>query len=215
MKKKSAFKQKNKALFTKVELHTYHTLKMAGYARVVVHSDYTPLILVGQPTDEQLQDAWLDILSEYQKNRIDPELTGYYEETQEKSRYEFRKSIIQKIIYMLRQRYEPALIDELITEGYDYEFNEDTYLDDLMKVEAELESEAMYLDQEETVKPEISERKYIAKMMQLQKDLKACPMLTPMQMMNSLTVSEYVEYLNQHDEYIASQTPKETVEEYD
>lgn len=215
MKKNSAFKQKNKALFIKVKLHTYNSLKMTGYVSVIVDKDYSQLVLVGQPTDEQLQDAWLDILSEYQKNRIDPDLTGYYEETQEKSRYEFRKAIIEKIIYMLRQRYEPALIDELITEGYDYDFDEDTYLDDLLKVEAELESEAMYFDNEEGVKEEPTRRKYIAKMMQLQKDLKACPMLTPMQMMDSLTVSEYVEYLNQHDEYIASQTPKETVEEYD
>lgn len=215
MKKKSAFKQKNKALFTRVELHTYDTLKMAGYVRVIVEKDYSPLVKIGQPTPEQLQDGWLDILSEYQKHRIDPDLSGYYEETQEKSRYEYRKAIIEKIIFMLRQRYEPALIEELVTEGYDYDFDEDTYLDGLTKVEAELASEAMYFDKEEGVKEEPTKQKYIAKMMQLQKDLKACPMLTPMQMMDSLTVAEYVEYLNQHDEYIASQTPKETVEDYD
>lgn len=212
MKKKSAFKQKNRALFVKTELHTYHTAKLRAMVNIAVKNDYSGLIITGQPTREELTDRWLDILSDYQKNRVDPTLSGYYEEKQDRAEYESRAHRVKLLVHMLQQRYDQRLADELITEGYDYEFTEETYREDIEKVLAELESEAHYFDEEEK-SPEPTERKYLAKLMELQKDLKACPMMTPMQMMDNLTISEYVEYLNVHDEYIASKTPNDKIDE--
>lgn len=211
-KKKSAFRKEIET----VKLHeSIDTLKLSAFIVCSVKKDYSQLIIKGTPTQEQLQMAWLSIISEYQESRNDINAATAMEERQDKELYNNKKVRVLLLIAMLRAKYDERLADELIEEGYEYDFTEETYIDDMLKVEGELESEATYLQhsEDEANGNEPTEKGYLATLIQIQKVLRACPMLTPKQMTEQLTVREYVVYCNEYDEHIKSLTPKDTEED--
>ncbi len=156
--------------------------------------------------------AWISIISEYQERRHDANTETEMEYKQDKAAYDNKLYRVKLLITMLGQQYHEKLTGELVEEGYDYPFTADSYLDDLTRVEAELESEASYFKKEDEQKElkQPTEQGYINTLIQIQKHLHACPMMTPMMMVEHLTVAEYVEYCNAYDEYIKSQPTKDT-----
>lgn len=193
------------------------TLTLERYIIVVCKNDLSQLTESGNPTIEQLQAAWINVISEHQQRRNDPNAETELELRQEREAYENKAYRVNIILSWLRIRYSEAFVAKLIEYGYAYEFTPETYLEDLVRVEAELESEASYFLQEEMNKEHIepTEKAFISTLIQIQKHLRACPMLTPKQMASQLTVAEYDDYCNEYDEYIKSLTTKENTEDGD
>lgn len=213
--KKKDYRDKNKALYNVPEFHNIETLLLSAFIKGSVYGDYTGLVKKGNPTIEQLQEAWINIISDYQQRRNDPASTAELELRQDKTIHREKKAFVYEVIKMLKKFYHDDLVNELRVEGYTYDFTKESYIEDLQKVEAEIASEEAHLemngDDKEHTAP--TEKGYLSSLIQIQKVLKACPMLTPKNMAEQLTLAEYVEYCNMYDEHIKSLTPKEETED--
>lgn len=203
MKKKKNFrriKPNNQQSAAVLKLHdSIETLKLNRFIACIVNQDLTGLAISGEPDQQALQMAWVKVVSEYHDRRKNEDVSQEMEGKQENDAYGIKSIRIKLLILMMRKKYHEKLANELLEEGYEYDFTEETYLDDLERVEAELESEAMYLPKEDDSKKEaVTAQSFNKAIINLIKHFSLS--FTPVEFAQRHTVAEYADYCNQFDE---------------
>lgn len=132
-------------------------LPLWNFIQVIVTNSLTPLIRNGNPTDQQLAEAWNNIFTEYCDIYTSTNQT-YVLQIQREIRYiESKLDIIQICIDRLKISYYEPAIAELREYGFDYPYTPDTMFEDLQNTVAE----AQYLVVQKGVK-EGEYAKYLA-----------------------------------------------------
>lgn len=182
-------------------------LKMNRFVACSVHHQYDQLIKSGEPSPEDIANAWIDILDQYQNER-----TGDHNDNLEAhndiAAFELTKAVVLSCVFWIRLKRSQWAIDELQNEyGYDYEF-EEHWERECNLVEADIKSQQIYIEE---LKAELgddvsvrTEQDYYKTFTLIQKELGVLPNHTPMRLAQELSVFEYIMYLNQYDEIAAA-----------
>jgi hypothetical protein len=104
---------------------------------VACNNDLKWLIIHGEPTQEQLTDAWDNIFTEYSDICPTTNSTYIVQITREIKHLETKIAIIQAIIDRFKISYMPELVLILNEYGFYYDFTPETMLSDLQSVIAE------------------------------------------------------------------------------
>lgn len=112
-------------------------LQLLDFIECCVHNKYDSIILDGKPTDEQIGEAWLRLLSQYYIARKDDSNSTRNEILSRMNELRLRASIITMLLNSLGMIYSPKLIQTL--KDYDpafeqFTFSESTINDDLQLV---------------------------------------------------------------------------------
>jgi len=121
-----------------MKLHTTcGTLKLDKFITCLIEADYSGLVIDGEPTEDQLSEAWVAIYQEY------VELMGSGEDNYilvlgaEIERLRFKLLVIEQCITVLGDYYSEELVLILKKMGYDFKFspdNTDERREDLVKI---------------------------------------------------------------------------------
>lgn len=131
-------------------------LPLWNFIQVITTNSLQPLIIKGNPTDQQLATAWSDIFAEYCDIYQSKNQTYVLHLQREIAHLTYKLQVIQVCIdRLIISYYEPA-IAELRDYGFNYEYTPDTMLEDLQSTIAE----AQYLVVQKGVK-EGEYKKYI------------------------------------------------------
>lgn len=98
-------------------------------------NDLSSLVMSGEPNQEQLQKAWLTILSQFYDAKKDAGVFDYIQLVSGMIKLEVRMNRVQRNIEALRIYVHPAIVDELKADGYtSYRYTEATIAKDLERI---------------------------------------------------------------------------------
>lgn len=112
-------------------------LPLYNFIKVIITGDLKWLSKKGEPTSQQLSEAWSAIFMEYCDIAPTNNSTYVVQITREIRHLESKINIIQSIIERLTISYVPELVEILKEYGFYYSFTPDTMYDDLQGVIAE------------------------------------------------------------------------------
>jgi hypothetical protein len=171
---------------------------MDRFIACVCDNDLKTLVITGEPSDEELQNAWLSIKSQHIENLKDPHALHQVDMTLELVNFEWKCWEINTLISLLKDKYEEDVVKSLRRYGFKYPFTEDSYTDDIDKVRAKLGSEGLeyaslreqlHATGDNSSKP-VKETYYMT-ITALQKHFGLCHGLSPMRAAKELTVYEF------------------------
>jgi hypothetical protein len=113
------------------------TLLLSAYIQCQVTGDLSSLIIEGEPTKEQLQDAWRNICREFFDLSEDKQVSYEVNLLAQIEELNIKIITIQQIVEVLQGYEIPQLIEILRSFGYNFPFNcdnEEQYLADLKRV---------------------------------------------------------------------------------
>lgn len=141
--------------------HSCKTLNVNGFKECYCNHDYSYLIIKGNPTQEDLINAWNEIVFEY-GGMIKTENSEYIFDLQKRiAELTQHIAYVDNALILLQQRFSQSAIDELISLGYDgiYQFDDHVqYVKQLNRVRSLCKTRVMDLQdlQEEYKKYNLS-----------------------------------------------------------
>lgn len=108
------------------------------FIQVVVHNDYTSLILAGEPSDEQKAEALENIMFQYHDVIMDDKTEVYIKTVTNIHELQIKMNRVNMNIEALTFVLDPGIIEELKADGYNYQFTEETYLKDIQRIQTAL-----------------------------------------------------------------------------
>lgn len=187
---------------------------MDKFIECVCHRNYAVLVIEGTATEEEIVEAWIKVKSQYMQLLKSAQADVKIEQVNETTEYHLKKVTVEYLLVILYMGYDQDIIEQLQEEGYDYPFTEETYLEDIEKVIAELGSEgipiSLYQENIEAAMEESpQEDMYYESIAILQKSFGLCSGQSPMQAARSLSVYEFALFCNKHNQL----KPKKETEE--
>jgi hypothetical protein len=115
--------------------HSCQTLYLTSFIKAYCNHDYSGLIISGTPSRDQLLSAWTEILIDYGTLIKSEDHEAVLLRQKEISQLRWHISYVDNAVYILWQRFEPEIIAELTTLGYEItaEFGSDEYKEQLNK----------------------------------------------------------------------------------
>jgi len=98
---------------------------------------------------KQLQNIWDEIFAEYQILMDDKNANISFELYRDIHVFHNKITIINALVFLLRQSYSPGAIELLRGEGFNFKFTKETYLDDCNKVISRAKSIVMQIIEKE------------------------------------------------------------------
>lgn len=95
-------------------------VKVKQYRMCVVHGDLKSLLMYGEATDEDLDNAFMNILSQFYQIKKDKHIKEYIDARLEIERKKLHINRVSSVVEALRGNYDEALINELREDGYNY-----------------------------------------------------------------------------------------------
>ena len=103
--------------------NTYHqscdTLLYSDFLQVLVRKDVTALIVSGEPTHDQLHEAWDKILAEYTDLIKTEKSQSILEAWRKVMQMEYRIALLDQCFYALRLKYDEEVALIIAEQGYD------------------------------------------------------------------------------------------------
>ena len=198
-------------------INDYSLLKMSAFIACCTKGDMSALILSGEPNDRQLQQAYMQILSDFYQTKKDVAILNYIKLSVSIINLEVRMNRVQRNIDALRMHYHPALIEELKADGYtSFRFTEQTIEKDLQRIETSEKKYKLYHQRYSKQyddlygKKEGEADKGLVKEDHFIEDLDVLRKfggynMTPMEMADRLTVKEFCMLNDKYTEYVEYQ----------
>lgn len=168
------------------------------FIRCDCHKDYKAIVLTGDPPDDELYLAWLEIKSQHQENIKDAQANRNISAVHDIAVFELKKKAVECLLTVLDEIYSEEIIEQLREEDYDYPFTPESYKTDMDRVRAELASEGLPIYDyrqklqavaEEGIRPD--EDRYYKFIAVLQKQFGICTGKSPINAAKELTVYEF------------------------
>lgn len=100
--------------------------------------DYTPLIRSGNPSPEELEEAWSVLVGEFEDLTASPEATKMGELTSKIEALNSKIIFVTCIVEALREQLHEELVQELKEWGYEFKYTEQSIANDLNRVMVKL-----------------------------------------------------------------------------
>lgn len=195
---------------------------MDVFIACVAHKQYQRLVISGKPPENVIMEAWLDIKDQHMQVMKDPRNEMALSAMVDISHFELKKQAVNAMVSFLRSTYDEEIIGLLREEGYEYPFTEDSYLEDIDKVIAELGSEKVHFDilsqelritdeTEAENTPEDIEQSYYRTIRLLQKETGLCTGKSPVMAAKEITLYDFDCALVDYNRYVKSKKTTEDV----
>lgn len=121
-------------------------LALLDFITCCIDEDYTSLVLAGQPTKDELDSAWLQLLSQYYEARGDKKQAEQMDLILKMQLIKVRAAMMHLLISSIEQVYSEVLVKRLQAYGYEtVTFSRETLKEDLQGVaNAELQNKLEY-----------------------------------------------------------------------
>lgn len=120
-------------------------IKVSSFIKVIVHNDYTDIILDGEPNEEQLSEALQSIMFQYHDTIMD-EKTEIYKSTVNKIHaLQIKMNRVKMNMEALKLCRAEEIISELKQDGFKFQFTEETYLKDIDRIQTSLKRDKIQL----------------------------------------------------------------------
>lgn len=124
-----------------------HDLLLIDFIKCACNQEYEVLIRQGVPSEEQLMDCWIGLLSEFYRLSGASDVEKRNEDMAKLERHNTKIVAVTAIIEALRLEYNESLVAELRdTWEYGHAFTPESIEKDLKKVEVNLKNEHMRLE---------------------------------------------------------------------
>lgn len=171
-------------------------------------------------SDDDLLLAWLNIKSQLHELLKDGQSSNAIESIHDIANFKLKKETVESLLTVLARGYDHEIIELLQNEEYDYQFTEETYIDDIKKVRNELACEALHIAELQTRLREMGnestateESSIYETIQRLQKHFGLCAGKSPLSASKELTVYEYGVFCNKYNQQASKSKPKEDVTE--
>ena len=121
-------------------------LSYSGFIKCALNGDYSPLIRSGNPSKNELYQAWMRLYSDYLSLIGSKETAAYIKIVSKIENVNTKIFIVSGIIEALHGLYSEKLCNELKSWGFNKEFSRDTLSADLEQVERELGNDRFQLE---------------------------------------------------------------------
>lgn len=109
-------------------------LLFTDFIKCACDKEYSVLVVQGEPTDEQLQVAWVVLWSEHLSLMASKEASAHIEISAKIERMSTKIIIVSKLIEVLKVEPHESLIAELKEWGYSYQFTPESIEKDIQRV---------------------------------------------------------------------------------
>lgn len=126
-------------------LFLFIDILLTGNVKQLVRSQSLAIIF----SKKELSNIWDDIFSEYNLLIDDKSVNLSFELFKDINVFHNKITIINSLVFLLRQTYSPSSIELLREHGFNFSFTKETYLDDCNKVISRAKSIVMQLIEKE------------------------------------------------------------------
>jgi hypothetical protein len=123
-------------------------LPLSDFITCCAENDFSSIVFSGNPTKEQVDVAWMQLLSQYYAVRQDPRTLEQWQSITEMQLLRVRMATVNALCESLRMVYSPVIVFQLHKMGFDFPFTRETYLQELelvknMEVQTRLDFESI------------------------------------------------------------------------
>lgn len=175
----------------------------------LISRDTSLLVISGEPPAEELSQAALNLVSQYQEAISNVQSKHHLRMVADVEQARMRIDRVSMLCQALKPRYAPVIVEELKLDGFDFAFTEESYLADVEKVETRLKSELVKFNvrnkQLQDFNEEHSQKPFSRK--EIIRTLQAASQMDGVHyQIKKITVEEYCELVNRLMEQAQSNT---------
>lgn len=134
------------------------TIKVKDAIRILVHKDYSSIILAGEPSEAQIAECVENIMFHYHDTIMDEKTEVYVKTVTKIHELQIKMNRVNMNIEALKLLRDEGVIEELKADGFNYQFTEETYLKDIERIKTALKRDKIQYEKAKNLLAEMQSK---------------------------------------------------------